>query len=103
MVSVAKVSVRYSRRSNQLMAQINYKMFFTNMRAMTAIVSSMFAMIFMLFYEPVLTTYLGEQYHLSDEYFGMYLSYFILDVRLCTGDRLFHLRFLIAPGGPPVL
>lgn len=65
-VGLAKVSVRYSRKSQQMMDQINYKMFFTNMRAMTAIVSSMFAMIFMLFYEPVLTTYLDSQYHLSD-------------------------------------
>ena len=40
-------------------------MFFTNMRAMTAIVSSMFAMVFMLFYEPVLTKYLNESFKLD--------------------------------------
>ena len=69
-VGLARVSARYSRKSQQMIDQITYKMFFTNMRAMTAVVSSMFAMIFMLFYEPVLTTYLGAQYHLSDQYFG---------------------------------
>lgn len=52
-------------------AQISYKMFFTNLRAMTALVSSVFAMIFMLFYEPVLTIYLQKEYNLSNEYFGM--------------------------------
>lgn len=52
-------------------AQISYKMFFTNLRAMTAIVSSIFAMIFMMFYEPVLTIYLRDQYQLSNKYFGM--------------------------------
>lgn len=56
------------------MAQISYKMFFTNVRAMTAIISSMFAMIFMLFYEPVLTTYLQDQYQMSDKYFGYVLA-----------------------------
>lgn len=71
MLAVARLSARYSRRSHHMEAQINYKMFFTNLRAMTAIVSSVFAMIFMLFYEPVLTTYLSSEYHLSDKYFGM--------------------------------
>lgn len=59
MVGLAKVSERYSRRSHVLQAQITYSLFFTNMRAMTAIVSSMFAMIFMLFYEPVFTNYIA--------------------------------------------
>ena len=57
-IALAKKSQRYSRRSAVLEAQVTYKLFFTNMRAMTAIISSMFAMIFMLFYEPVLSTYL---------------------------------------------
>jgi predicted MFS family arabinose efflux permease len=57
-----------------MMAQINYKMFFTNIRAMTAIISSIFAMIFMLFYEPVLTNYLGQEYNLSSSYFGYVLA-----------------------------
>lgn len=61
MVALAKVSERYSRRSHVMMAQITYKLFFTNLRAMTAIVSSMFAMIFMLFYEPVFTNYIAIQ------------------------------------------
>lgn len=61
MVALAKVSERYSRRSHVMMAQITYKIFFTNLRAMTAIVSSMFAMIFMLFYEPVFTNYIAIQ------------------------------------------
>jgi MFS family permease len=59
MVGLAKVSERYSRRSHVMMAQVTYKIFFTNMRAMTAIISSMFAMIFMLFYEPVFTKYVA--------------------------------------------
>jgi predicted PurR-regulated permease PerM len=57
-VGLARQSARYSRRSQQIEQQVTYKLFFTNMRAMTAIISSMFAMIFMLFYEPVLSTYL---------------------------------------------
>ncbi len=61
MVKLAKVSERYSRRSHVLMAQITFKIFYTNIRAMTAIVSAMFAMIFMLFYEPIFTPYISEQ------------------------------------------
>lgn len=59
MVALAKVSERYSRRSHVMQAQVTYSIFFTNLRAMTAIISSMFAMIFMLFYEPVFTNYLA--------------------------------------------
>jgi hypothetical protein len=59
MVALAKVSERYSRRSNVMMAQVTYKIFFTNVRAMTAIISSMFAMIFMLFYEPIFGNYIA--------------------------------------------
>lgn len=40
------------------------------MRAMTAIISSMFAMIFMLFYEPVLSNYLIETYDISENVVG---------------------------------
>lgn len=58
MVALAKVSERYSRRSHIMQAQVTFKIFFTNLRAMTAIVSSMFAMIFMLFYEPIFTPYI---------------------------------------------
>ena len=61
MVKLAQTSERYSRRSHVLMKQVTYKIFFTNLRAMTAIVSSMFAMIFMLFYEPVFTEYIAGQ------------------------------------------
>lgn len=60
MVGLAKVSERYSRRSHIMIAQVTYKIFFTNVRAMTAIISSMFAMIFMLFYEPVYTNYIAK-------------------------------------------
>lgn len=52
--------------------QINYKMFFTNSRAMTAIVASMFAMIFMLFYEPTYTPWLELHFGLDDSYNGNY-------------------------------
>ena len=60
MVGLAKVSERYSRRSHVMMAQVTFKIFFTNLRAMTAIVSAMFAMIFMLFYEPIFTPYIAN-------------------------------------------
>ena len=60
MVALAKVSERYSRRSHIMQAQVTFKIFFTNLRAMTAIVSSMFAMIFMLFYEPIFTPYIEK-------------------------------------------
>ena len=60
MIALAKVSERYSRRSHIMQAQVTYKIFFTNLRAMTAIVSSMFAMIFMLFYEPIFTPYIEK-------------------------------------------
>lgn len=55
-------------------AQITYKLFFTNMRAMTAIISSMFAMIFMLFYEPVLAKYLIDHHGVSENVVGYYFS-----------------------------
>jgi hypothetical protein len=60
MIALTKVSERYSRRSHIMQAQVTYKIFFTNLRAMTAIVSSMFAMIFMLFYEPIFTPYIEK-------------------------------------------
>lgn len=73
-VGLAKKSQRYSRRSAILEAQVTYKIFFTNMRAMTAIISSMFAMIFMLFYEPVLSNYLIHNFGVSDNVVGYYFS-----------------------------
>ena len=60
MIALTKVSERYSRRSHIMQAQVTYKIFFTNLRAMTAIVSLMFAMIFMLFYEPIFTPYIEK-------------------------------------------
>lgn len=74
-VGLARQSVRYSRRSQQIEAQVTYKMFFTNMRAMTAIISSMFAMIFMLFYEPVLSKYLQTAYDVSENVVGKLYSF----------------------------
>jgi MFS family permease len=74
MVALAKVSERYSRRSHVMIAQVTYKIFFTNMRAMTAIVSSMFAMIFMLFYEPLFTDYVVEAYHQDETKVGYFLA-----------------------------
>ena len=41
------------------------------MRAMTAIISSMFAMVFMLFYEPVLAKYLNVHFDVSENVVGM--------------------------------
>ena len=73
-IGLAKKSQRYSRRSAVLEAQISYRIFFTNMRAMTAIISSMFAMIFMLFYEPVLANYLINHYGVSKDVVGYYFS-----------------------------
>jgi hypothetical protein len=58
MVGLAKASERYSRQSNKLMAQVTFKIFFTNVRAVTAIISAVFAMIFMMFYEPIFTPYI---------------------------------------------
>lgn len=52
--------------------QITYMCFFTNIRAMTAIVASMFAMVFMLFYEPTYTPWLLTHFHVSDSYNGTY-------------------------------
>lgn len=74
MVGLAKVSERYSRRSHVLMAQITFKIFFTNLRAMTAIVSAMFAMIFMLFYEPIFTPYIANQYQFDKNKVGFTLA-----------------------------
>lgn len=73
-IGLAKKSQRYSRRSHILEAQVNYRIFFTNMRAMTAIVSSMFAMVFMLFYEPVLSKYLVDDYDVSENVVGYLFS-----------------------------
>lgn len=73
-IGLAKKSQRYSRRSAFLESQITYKLFFTNMRAMTAIISSMFAMIFMLFYEPVLSKYLTDHFDVSENVVGYYFS-----------------------------
>jgi len=75
MVKLAQKSERYSRRSHVLMAQVKYKLFFTNVRAMTAIISSMFAMIFMLFYEPVFTKYIAvDQKWMKEEQVGYVLA-----------------------------
>ena len=41
---------------------------------MTAIISSMFAMVFMLFYEPVLANYLIENFGVSENVVGYYFS-----------------------------
>jgi nitrate/nitrite transporter NarK len=73
-VGLAKQSARYSRRSQQLEQQVTYKIFFTNVRAMTAIISSMFAMVFMLFYEPVLSKYLEQEHGVSENVVGYYFS-----------------------------
>jgi hypothetical protein len=59
MVALAKVSERYSRRSHVMQAQVNFKIFYTNIRAVTAVISAMFAMIFMLFYEPIFTPFMN--------------------------------------------
>ena len=69
-VGLARQSARYSRTSQQIEQQVTYRIFFTNMRAMTAIISSMFAMIFMLFYEPVLADYLIKEYDVSKNVVG---------------------------------
>jgi MFS family permease len=74
MVALAKVSERYSRRSHVLEAQVTFKIFFTNLRAMTAIVSAMFAMIFMLFYEPLFTPYLEKAYTFPKDKVGYTLA-----------------------------
>jgi MFS family permease len=74
MVGLAKVSERYSRRSHVMMAQVTFKIFFTNLRAMTAIVSAMFAMIFMLFYEPVFTPYIVAQGWIEEKQVGYTLA-----------------------------
>jgi len=73
MVALAKVSERYSRRSHIMQAQITFKIFLTNLRAMTAIVASMFAMIFMLFYEPIFTPYIKEEFGIPEEKVGYLL------------------------------
>lgn len=39
---------------------------------MTAIVASMFAMIFMLFYEPVLASHLKNHFDINENYVGKY-------------------------------
>jgi MFS family permease len=44
------------------------------MRAMTAIISSMFAMVFMLFYEPVLSKYLTDHFGVSENVVGYLFS-----------------------------
>ncbi len=74
MVGLAKVSERYSRRSHVMQAQVTFKIFLTNMRAMTAIVAAMFAMIFMLFYEPIFAPYIKLQYHMEEDDIGYLLA-----------------------------
>ena len=49
-----------------LMAQVSYSIFFKNLRAMTAIISAIFAMIFILFYEPIFTKYLVDAYGVEE-------------------------------------
>lgn len=56
------------------MAQVTFKIFFTNLRAMTAIISAMFAMIFMLFYEPIFTPYLVNAYGFDSKKVGYTLA-----------------------------
>jgi MFS family permease len=66
MVALAKVSERYSRRSHILQAQVTFKIFLTNVRAMTAVISAMFAMVFMMFYEPIFAPYVIVAYGVSE-------------------------------------
>lgn len=105
MVGLAKVSERYSRRSHVMMAQVTYKIFFTNMRAMTAIVSSMFAMIFMLFYEPVFTKYVAiDRKWVDKDNVGTQIELkFISPFRLLPCHRLLHLRLRFSPCRRPLL
>ena len=101
MVGLAKTSERYSRRSHILQAQVTYKIFFTNLRAMTAIVSSMFAMIFMLFYEPVFTNYIAKQQKwISEDNVGKSLikANLLILYRLLSSYWLLHLRFRLTLG-----
>jgi MFS family permease len=74
MVALAKVSERYSRRSHILQAQVTFKIFLTNIRAMTAVVSAMFAMIFMLFYEPIFAPYVNAAYGVKETSVGFCLA-----------------------------
>jgi|LauGreDrversion4_2_1035121.scaffolds.fasta_scaffold194921_1 hypothetical protein len=74
MVALAKVSERYSRRSNVMQAQVTFKIFLTNLRAMTAVVAAMVAMIFMLFYEPIFAPYVEKQYDFDQNKVGYLLA-----------------------------
>jgi MFS family permease len=74
MIALAKVSERYSRRSHVMQAQVTFKLFFTNVRAMTAVVAAMFAMIFMLFYEPIFAPYVKEAFGFPEDKVGYLLT-----------------------------
>lgn len=47
-----------------------YKIFLTNRRAILAIVGSMFAMIFMLFFDSIYSPWLKTEHHVSDSQVG---------------------------------
>ena len=71
---IASKSQTLDRVSKHLEHIITFQMFFRNVRAMTAIVSSMFAMIFMLFYEPILTPYLKDHFFVNENILGYLLG-----------------------------
>jgi len=75
-INLAKSSKSSSNNSKaaNIETQVTFMMFFTNGPACIAIISSWFAMIFMLFYEPVFIPYVEEQYGLKEDIVGLVLA-----------------------------
>ena len=70
----ARKTTDYQALLKRVEKDISYKVFFKNPRAMTAVFSSMIAMIFMLFYEPILTPYLNKHYLVDQKVVGNILK-----------------------------
>ena len=82
----ARKTTDYQALLKRVEKDISYKVFFKNPRAMTAVFSSMIAMIFMLFYEPILTPYLNKHYLVDQKVVGNILKCWTY-VRLLTWNR----------------
>ena len=75
--------------------EVTYMMFLRNKRAMMATVSALFAMIFMLFFDGILTMHLITDLDVGDNKAGKIHIYSIL-FRLFLWINLCDLRYLVS-------
>ena len=75
---------------------ITFMLFLRNKRAMLALTASMFAMVFMLFFDSILSDRLTYEMGVSDKVVGMIFCLLIDSYRLYFCIRMFPLCFICA-------